>query len=180
MMVRIEYRKTLRCLLGFRPRPIDMYQSVYRCQVRCQQSKISALRVRKYRGWQSGGLPVKSLQIVGISEYDESIVHWKWLTLNYPNTPHPSSPQSYNIQFTKLVNELTCKTNTSLYFFANSRTTWFICLHGSAQGAQKLISDIRCRSLESNSWKWSGDSTSTKFEGFGEDMFIVPSIVERY
>lgn len=45
--------------------------------------------------------------------------------------------------------ERTCRTRTSGYFFASSTTTSFICLHGAAHGAQKLMSETRLRSSES-------------------------------
>jgi hypothetical protein len=35
----------------------------------------------------------------------------------------------------------TCKTRTLVFFLANSSTTSFICLQGSAHGAQRSISD---------------------------------------
>lgn len=46
------------------------------------------------------------------------------------------------------------------YLRASSCTTSFICLHGSAHGAQKLMSETRCRSVESSSWKCSGELMS--------------------
>jgi len=60
---------------------------------------------------------------------------------------------------------LTCNTKTALYFFASSFTTSFICLHGSAHRAQKLMSETRSRSALRRSWKCSVEVTSTRFVG---------------
>lgn len=43
----------------------------------------------------------------------------------------------------------TCRKRPAGYFLASSATTSFICLHGSAQGAQKLITETRFRSADS-------------------------------
>ncbi len=66
----------------------------------------------------------------------------------------------------KLWDKRTSRTRTSGYFFANSRTTSFICLHGAAHGAQKLMRETRVRSSESRLWKCSADWTSWKLGGF--------------
>lgn len=50
------------------------------------------------------------------------------------------------------------------YFFASSSTAAFMALHGSAHGAQKLVTDTRSRLAESTCWKCSGELIVTKFE----------------
>lgn len=59
----------------------------------------------------------------------------------------------------------TRNTKTALYFFASSCTTSFICLHGSAHGAQKLMSETRSSSALRRPWKCSVEVTSTRFVG---------------
>ena len=69
----------------------------------------------------------------------------------------------------------TCNTNADGCFLASSATTSFICLHGSAHGAQKLISETRLRSWERRDLKWSGEVTSNALvagdgDAFGTDI----------
>jgi hypothetical protein len=59
---------------------------------------------------------------------------------------------------------LTFKNSTLGCFFDSSSVTSFICLHGSAQGAQKLVIETLLRSPESNVWKCSTEITSMRFE----------------
>lgn len=72
----------------------------------------------------------------------------------------------------------TCNTSSLGYFFANSSTTLFICVHGSAHGAQKLIRDMRFRSSESRVWKWSGEVTSCRLESCSE-LVVAVVVVEE-
>lgn len=67
---------------------------------------------------------------------------------------------------------LTMRQSTCGYLSASSRTTAFICSHGSAQLAQKFKSDTRFRSADMSVVKCSGDVTVTTFEG--EDVPLVP------
>jgi len=53
---------------------------------------------------------------------------------------------------------------------ASSRTTSFICVHGSAQGAQKLSRETRERSWESSSWKCCGEDTVYRLESASADI----------
>lgn len=61
----------------------------------------------------------------------------------------------------------TWRNSAAGYFFASSFTSSFIWRHGSAQGAQKLVIEIRFRSADKSSLNSSGDFTSKKF---GVDM----------
>lgn len=71
--------------------------------------------------------------------------------------------------------DLTFNTSNCGYFFASSRTTSFICLHGSAQAAQKLRSEVRCKSVESSDWKFSDEETWTKFAS-SEEVIVATSV----
>lgn len=57
---------------------------------------------------------------------------------------------------------LTIKHRTEGNFSASSRTTSFICAHGSAHDAQKLRSETRLRSASRRDLKCSGEETSTR------------------
>jgi len=79
--------------------------------------------------------------------------------------PQPNTVAGVNFQiYFNNVSLLTWTNNAALYLFDNSFTTSFICLHGSAHGAQKLITETLVRSSDRISWKCVGETTSKKFE----------------